>query len=192
MNNEQIKTQIETIQQEIDAKYKEIKSLRANLTHKRIEDYALKNFKGDAVLLSSLFGNSNQLLVIHNMGKRCSYCTLWADNLNGITKPLADAVPFVLVSPDSPAVQEEFAASRAWKFPMLSAEGTDFIAQMGYEPKPGVFHPGVSVVVKKEDGLYQAASDGFGPGDPYCSIWHFLDLLPNGHGDWQPKFTYPG
>lgn len=191
-HNAEIYKSIEALQAEITRKQEEIKLLRAQLAPIKIEDYTLINPEGVSVKLSELFGTSNQLLIIHNMGKRCTYCTLWADNLNGVTKPLADAVPFVLVSPDTPEAQKEFAASRGWQFPMLSAAGTDFIARMGFEPKPGAFNPGVSVLLKKEDGLYQAATDSFGPGDPYCSVWHFLDLLPQGHGNWQPKYVYEG
>ena len=41
------------------------------------------------------------------------------------------------------------------------------------------YWPGVSVFEKSADGtIRRVAKDFFGPGDFYCNIWHFLDLLP--------------
>lgn len=190
ITNANVYEEISKIQNEINAKREAIIALRKQIIEEKIEDYCLVNSENKSISLSSLFNERNELIIIHNMGKRCSYCTLWADELNGITKPLGDAVPFVLVSPDSPAVQKAFAESRNWKFPMLSAEGTSFIADLGYEPKPGNYQPGVSVLIKKEDGIYIATQDTFGPGDAFCGIWHYLDLLPKGVNGWEPKYIY--
>jgi predicted dithiol-disulfide oxidoreductase (DUF899 family) len=189
-NQKEIFEQISAIQEEIVSKKNQIIELRKQMTPEKIEDYSLRNHEGVEVILSSLFNDRNELLIIHNMGKRCVYCTLWADELNGIIKPLGDAVPFVMVSPDSPEVQKEFAESRGWQMPMLSAEGTDFISVMGFEPKPQSYWPGVSVLIQKEDGIYKTTYDHYGPGDSYCSVWHFLDLLPTGTGGWEPKYDY--
>jgi hypothetical protein len=30
----------------------------------------------------------------------------------------------------------------------------------------------------------------FEPGDDFCALWHILDLLAGGAGDWAPKFSY--
>jgi hypothetical protein len=30
----------------------------------------------------------------------------------------------------------------------------------------------------------------FGPGDDFCTLWHLFDLIPEGSGDWQPKYKY--
>lgn len=190
MENKKIYEEIDIIHKEIKEKRKQIDRLRKQVKGEKIEDYALTSFDGSAKKLSSLFGDNEQLLIIHNMGKKCVYCTLWADELNGIRKPLGDAIPFVLVSPDAPDIQKEFAMSRGWEFPMLSATGTNFIEIMGFEPKPNSYWPGVSVIVKREDGLYKEVHDVFGPGDNYCSVWHYLDLLPNGHNNWEPKYNY--
>jgi hypothetical protein len=46
-------------------------------------------------------------------------------------------------------------------------------------------------------GLFRDAQAGerlgdatFEPGDDFCALWHILDLLPGGAGDWAPKFSY--
>jgi hypothetical protein len=31
---------------------------------------------------------------------------------------------------------------------------------------------------------------GFEPGDDFCTLWHILDLLPEGVGDWTAKLSY--
>jgi predicted dithiol-disulfide oxidoreductase (DUF899 family) len=125
------------------------------------------------------------------MGRQCPYCTLWADGFNGLVDHLEDRTSFVVVSPDSPEIQKQFAKRRGWKFRMLSGHGSSFIKDMGFEsPKRG-FMPGVSVFRKDKDGrIFRVAVDQFGPGDDYCTIWHFFDLLPSGSKGWEPKFRY--
>jgi predicted dithiol-disulfide oxidoreductase (DUF899 family) len=62
-----------------------------------------------SVQLSDLFGEHEDLIVIHNMGVSCPYCTLWADGFNGLIRHLEDRAAFVMVSPDPPDIQKEFA-----------------------------------------------------------------------------------
>jgi hypothetical protein len=51
--------------------------------------------------------------------------------------------------------------------------------------------PGVSVFRKTDDGKITRVSKAkFGPGDNYCSIWDFFDLLPEGAANFQAKFSY--
>ncbi|MEZ4821215.1 MAG: DUF899 family protein [Ignavibacteria bacterium] len=89
----------------------------------------------------------------------------------------------MLVCPDTPEVHKEFADSRGWDYPTYSAAGTDFIFDMGYDfikDESIITGSGVSVFEKDDDGkIRRVAKDYFGPGDFYCNIWHFLDLLPN-------------
>lgn len=188
--NKSLYTEIEELQKNIREAQEKIKLLREKIKPEIVQNYFFKNKKNEAVSLLECFReNSDYLLVIHNMGKKCSYCTLWADELNGISTPLYDAVPFVLISPDTPEVQEEFATSRNWKFNMLSAHETSFIADMGFEPKPNQYYPGVSVFKKQGDAILRTSFDYFGPGDMYCGLWHYLDLIPE-KLDWHPKIKY--
>ena len=46
-----------------------------------VRNYVFDTQAGKTNLLE-LFGDHDQLLVIHNMGQACRYCTLWADGLN--------------------------------------------------------------------------------------------------------------
>src|ERR1700678_2400193 len=98
---------------------------------KKVKDYEFTSTDG-AVRLSELFGDHEDLIVIHNMGVACSYCTLWADGYNGIHQHVVARAAFAVASPDRPAVQKKFAESRGWKFPMVSHAGSSFAADMGY------------------------------------------------------------
>jgi len=170
---------LKKLQEEIsDARKKMIKLLRKQAAMDVI-NYELKDTSGVPVNLSSLFGDKEDLILVHNMGKACQYCTMWADGFSGVSYFVEKKAAFVLCSPDAPDVQREFAGSRGWKFKTVSADGTDFIKDMGYEVN-GSYWPGVSVFHKDKDGkITRVAKDFFGPGDFYSSPFHFFDLLPS-------------
>ncbi len=172
----------------IGALRKEMRELQRSVEPEEVLDYALAARDGK-VKLSELFGGKSELFVIHNMGAGCPYCTLWADGFNGVVDHLQDRAAFVVASPDSPETQEKFKASRGWRFRMVSHEDTSFAADMGYRGERG-WLPGVSVFAKKDGKIVRVADTSFGPGDDFCSVWHFLDLLPGGGGDWRPHFRY--
>lgn len=186
----EISSEINSLVEEIEKKHKRVAELRRSLPAQMVQDYAFTEWSGDTVQLSELFGDKSELLVIHNMGRKCVYCTLWADSLIGITKHLEDRAALVLTSPDSPETQRKFARDRGWNFRMVSTQGTTFKKDMGFEPTPGEYWPGVTTFRKNADGSIEAiASAHFGPGDPYCGLWHYLDLLPTDE-NWEPKFQY--
>ena len=173
--------QIETLRQEMRA-------LQAEVEPDPVEDYRFRTPDGE-VTLSALFGDKPELFVIHNMGKGCSYCTLWADGFNGVAEHLANRAAFVVSSPDDPQTQEAFRASRDWRFRMVSHQGSSFAADMGFQ-KDGRWWPGVSVFRKTGAGIVRLADAGFKPGDDFCTTWHLLDLLPEGAAGWRPKYDY--
>ena len=142
-----------------------------------------------SVHLSELFGDKNDLFVIHNMGTRCAYCTLWADGFNGVFDHWKDRASVVISSPDSVETQQQFKTDRQWRFTMVSTADNTFASDMGYHNEHG-HQPGVSVFTKTADGIKRVADTPFGPGDDFCAVWHLFDLLPEGSNGWQPKFTY--
>lgn len=164
-------------------------ALARRKTGKRlVPDYELHGW-GGGVRLSELFGDKKELIVIQNMGRHCSYCTLWADGFNGMLPHLEDRAAFVVCSPDSSETQQAFAGARGWKFRMVSSQETTFKKDLGFESK-GRALPGVTTFQKDARGkIWQVASAGFGPGDDYCSLWSLLDLLPKGV-NWTPKLSY--
>jgi predicted dithiol-disulfide oxidoreductase (DUF899 family) len=142
-----------------------------------VADYELSGWDGP-VSLSELFGDRDQLILIHNMGFTCPYCTMWADGFNGLLPHIEERAAFTLASPDAVEQQKKGAAKRRWQFRMVSTRGSSFSKDLGFEDE-GSPTPGVSTFVRGPDGTirrYAAAS--FGPGDRFCSVWSFVDLLP--------------
>ena len=66
----------------------------------------------DGACSRSCSATKRDLIVIHNMGASCPYCTLWADGFNGIYDHLADRAAFVALQPRS-AVDAEGASPQA-------------------------------------------------------------------------------
>jgi len=165
-----------------------MRDLQQTVEPEEVSDYTFASVDGP-VRLSQLFVGKDSLFVIHNMGAGCPYCTLWADGFNGLLPHIEDRAAFVVASPDDPQAQEKFKASRNWRFRMVSHRDTTFATDMGYR-RDGGWLPGVSVFKKRGDKIVRVSDTSFGPGDAFCSIWHFLDLLPEGAADWAPKFKY--
>lgn len=191
----ELEREIAIAQEELNEVRKRLVKLRRQLPPEPVSDYELRSGDG-AVKISEMFGDKDDLILIHNMGSGCSNCTMWADEFNGVCHHLQSRAAFVVVSPDSPKVQQDFARRRGWRFPMFSAEGTSFVRDMGFQWEEEEFmsgyQPGVSVFRKDEDGtIVRVSNDSFGPGDLYCGVWHLFDLLPDGPGGWDPLFDYP-
>jgi predicted dithiol-disulfide oxidoreductase (DUF899 family) len=167
---------------------KKMRELQQTTEPQEVSDYTFSTPQGE-VRLAELFRGKEHLFVIHNMGAGCRYCTLWADGFNGVLPHLENRAAFVLSSPDEPQKQEQFKASRGWHFRMVSHRGTNFAEDMGYKSADG-WLPGVSVFTKRGDKIVRVSDTRFGPGDDFCAIWHFFDLLPGGSGGWEPKYKY--
>ncbi|HEY3876608.1 MAG TPA: DUF899 family protein [Candidatus Kapabacteria bacterium] len=189
-SNEAVQKEIDSIEVRIFDDQKRLATLRRELPAEVVPDYELTDWSGQKVKLSELFADKMELIVVHNMGKSCVYCTLWADGFIGITKHLEDRAAFVLTSPDDPETQRRFARDRGWTFRMLSTQSTSFKHDMGFEPEPGKYRPGVSVFRKDANGnMFHVSKSMFGPGDHFSAVWHFFDLLPS-ETEWHPKYHY--
>ncbi len=180
---------LDALRKRIDETRREMRKVQQAIEPEPVEDYVFAT-KGGEVRLSELFGAKDDLFVIHNMGTTCPSCTLWADGFNGVYAHLADRAAFVVSSPDQPDVQQKFAESRGWRFPMVSHAGTRFARDMGYLNDEGTCMPGVSVFKRKNGGIVRVSDAGFEMGDDFCAFWHLMDLLPEGLGGWRPKFRY--
>ncbi len=160
-----------------------------------VQDYQFATLKGVATL-SSLFGKKRDLFVIHNMGRGCNSCTMWADGFNGLYQHIANRASFVVSNHETPEQQAEFAASRGWKFPMVSTQGTTFAADMGFTNDAGRPMPGVSAF-QMQDGqeggkIVRVSASGFNETDEFCAVWRLFDLLPEGPDGWRPQRSYEG
>jgi predicted dithiol-disulfide oxidoreductase (DUF899 family) len=70
------------------------------------------------------------------------------------------------------------------------SRGATFAQDMGYRSESGGWLPGISVFKRDGGKILRVADTGLCPGDDFCSIWHMLDLLPEGPNGWRPKFKY--
>ncbi|MGI9488142.1 MAG: DUF899 family protein [Geminicoccaceae bacterium] len=181
-------TEAEELEREIMEKAQRLAVLRRAEPDVEVEDYAFQTPDGE-VRLSGLFGGCGRLLMIHNMGQGCRYCTLWADGINGVLQHLEDAMAVALVSKDPPEIQRRIALDRGWKFRMASHGGSNYMAEqcaMGDHSN----YPGAAVYQRKDDKIMRCSRTSFGPGDLYSPMWHFLGLAGLGMSDWTPQFHY--
>lgn len=185
--------EIEALEKELLEGHKRLAELRRAQPPEPVDDYELAGPDG-AVRLADVFGGKRDLILVHNMGRSCPYCTMWADGLNGLLAHLENRAAFVVVSPDTPDVQAEFAASRGWGFRMLSAASSSFTRDMGYAfERDGKWWmlPGFSTFRKQDDGsVVRVAHGPFGPGDPYNAAFHLFAHLADGVDGWEARFTY--
>jgi len=180
--------QMETFRKQITAIRQEMRKVQAAVEPQEVADYEFETPDG-RTRLSELFGSHNDLMVVHNMGTSCPGCTLWADGYNGLHPHVTSRAAFVVSSPDSPEVQQKFAAGRGWVFPMVSHKGSSFAEDMGYRTSKG-WKPGMSVFRRDGHRILRVSDVHWGPGDDFCTVWHFFDLLPEGSAGWSPRFNY--
>lgn len=167
-----------------------MRATQAAIEPEEVADYEFEGWHGP-VRLSALFGAHDDLMVVHNMGTTCPSCTLWGDGYNGLHHHVVTRAAFVVSSPDPTDVQQRFAASRGWKFPMVSHGGTSFAADMGYRTAEGRWRPGISVFRRADGAILRVSDTQWHPGDDFCTVWHLFDLLPEGAAGWSPKLRYP-
>ena len=165
-----------------------LNELRKTNSGHEVQNYTFSTLDGDVTLLD-MFGENDRLLVIHNMGQGCRYCTLWADGFNGFLPHLESAMSVVLVSKDSPEVQRTFASSRGWRFRLASHGGGDYIQeQTVMEGERNM--PGAVVYERQGSRVTRKNASVFGPGDLYCSLWNLLAMAGLDTAEWTPQYSY--
>ena len=185
------KARLEALEKKILKDKRTMAELRQSIPPELVSDYAFLAHDGSKVKLSEMFGEHRDLILVHNMGRGCAYCTMWADGFTGLVKHLEDRAGFAVVSKDDVAIQREFFQGRGWNFKMYSSVGSTFNRDMGYETEKGGQQPGVSAFQRDTEGrIFRTGQTSFGPGDDFCAVWPMLDLLRDGPAGWAPKFEY--
>ncbi|HXU19635.1 MAG TPA: DUF899 family protein [Verrucomicrobiae bacterium] len=158
------------------------------------------------IQLSELFTKPNRSLVIYHLmyGKRqtkaCPMCTAWLDAANGIAHHLAQNLDFAVVAAADIPTLRAHARARGWdKLRLLSAGNNTFKYDFGSENREGQQDSTISVFTRDADGtvrhFYSAhpwlAPDVLERGiDLLNPMWHFMDLTPQGRGDWYASLNY--
>ncbi len=185
---------IRALENEIADKKAALAILIAEQEPKAIEDYIFLDSNNKEVLLSQLFGGSDELVIVFYMGYQCKYCTLWADGYNGLFEHLNNRSGFAVVSHETPLFQQELCKERGWKFPMYSRMQNAFAEDLGFTSKEEDNKPlpGIAAFLKKEGKVYLHHQSYFGPGDNFCIQWDILNILPKGLNNWKPEYYYGG
>jgi predicted dithiol-disulfide oxidoreductase (DUF899 family) len=179
MNGEDRNAKLADYRRRIADLRREMRALRSAAEPEEVQDYEFATLQGP-IRLSGLFGGKRDLIVIHNMGVSCPYCTLWADGYNGIYGHLAERATFVISSPDPPHVQRAFAEQRGWRFPMAT-----------WLPlRERWLVPGISVFRMDGERILRVSDASCKIGDDFCTLWHLFDLLPEGAEGFRPKIHY--
>jgi predicted dithiol-disulfide oxidoreductase (DUF899 family) len=165
---------------------------------------------GDApvrtVRLSQLFTKPNRSLIIYHLmyGKRqtkaCPMCTAWLDGANGVAHHLAQNLDFAVVAAADLPTLRAHARTRGWdKLRLLSAGNNTFKYDLGSEDREGHQDSTISVFTRDGDGTvrhFYSAHPRMAPDiqergiDLLAPIWHFMDLTPQGRGDWYASLGY--
>ena len=165
-----------------------LNALKKESEGEEVPNYTFRTISGE-VTLKDLFAGKDRLLLIHNMGQACRFCTLWGDGFNGFVPHLENALSLVMVSKDDPATQQTFANSRGWRFRMASHGGGDYIKEQTAMPGQANM-PGAVAYRLEGDKILRMNSGIFGPGDLYCSAWNLLGLAGIGEAEWTPQYRY--
>jgi len=166
---------------------------------------------GDApvrnVRLSELFTKPNRSLVIYHFmfGKKqtkaCPMCTAWLDGANGVAHHLAQNLDFAIVAAADLPTLRAHARERGWdKLRLLSAGTNTFKYDLGSEDRQGGQDSAISVFTRDDaKGTlhhFYTAHPRMAPDiqergiDLLAPIWHFMDLTPQGRGNWYASLAY--
>ena len=159
----------------------------------------------ESVKLSELFEDPEKPLVLmHFMfggaqERPCPMCTAWADGYDGIQEHLRQRVNFVVFVAGDAAAFEAYGRERGWRnLEVVSATDSTLKRTLGFEDEKGGQYPGASVFLRRGDGtLVHTYSQcawlgeaGFRGMDLLSPLWHYLDLTPEGRGDFMPSKSY--
>ncbi len=143
------------------------------------------------VLMHFMFGGKQESF--------CPMCTMWADGYDGVVPHLEQHVDFGVVVAGELSAMRAHARARGWKnLRVFSSSGSSFKRDFGMEDEEGGQMPGVSVFVRGDDGSARHFYTGgalMAPGhfrgmDLLSPVWNFLDLTPEGRGEWFPALAY--
>jgi len=161
---------------------------------------------GRTVRLSGLFTKPNRSLIIYHLmyGKRqtkaCPMCTAWLDGANGVAHHLSQNLDFAVVAACDLPTLRAHARERGWdKLRLLSAGNSAFKYDFGSEDREGRQDSTVSVFTRDAGGNlrhFYTSHPWMAPDikergiDLLVPIWHFMDLTPQGRGNWYASLDY--
>jgi predicted dithiol-disulfide oxidoreductase (DUF899 family) len=180
--------EIRQLEKEIWEQTVRLEMLRKNNKATKVKNYQLQTLGGKTSLMDC-FAGKDKMLVIHNMGQNCRWCTAWGDIINAALPYLESEFSVVLVSGDLPQAQRTFALSRHWDFRMVSHSNNEYISEQsiisGEKNIPGIVcyeRSGENILLKNASAFY--------PGDAFNPIFHLLSVGGIGLKEFKPQFNY--
>jgi predicted dithiol-disulfide oxidoreductase (DUF899 family) len=180
-----------------------------------LQDYEFLEGPGDldardesirTVKLSELFAAASRPLVIYHLmfGKKqvkpCPMCTMWIDGANGVAQHIAQNIDFAVVAAADPRALRDHARARGWNnVRLLSAGSNSFKYDLGSEDADGGQDSSVSVFTKDAENTvrhFYTAHPRMAPEvkergiDLLAPVWNFMDLTPQGRGEWYASLAY--
>jgi predicted dithiol-disulfide oxidoreductase (DUF899 family) len=181
----------------------------------RLEDYVFQEGPanldaGDVPVrrlrLSQLFSAPDRSLIFYHLmfGKRqrqpCPMCTSWVDVIDPLVIHLKQQVDMAVVAATDPAALRALARKRGWRhIRLVSAGDSTFKYDLGSEDREGNQDAAISVFTLDEDGTprhFYTTHPRMSPDiktrgiDLFNPIWNYLDLTPEGRGDFVAKLEY--
>ena len=178
-----------------------------------LEDYRFAEGPADPGLdepvrdtsLRELFEGHDSLFVYHLMfhpdeDAACPMCSMWVDGLHGVAHHLRQHTAFAVIGKAPLPKLRAWARRRGWDgVRVLSSHGNSFNADLNVERAGGGQRPVVSVFTAEGERVRHFYSlpanfhdDREGGIDLLSPVWHVLDLLPGGRGDWYAENRYAG
>lgn len=186
LSPEELEIKIQSLEDQLVVLRRDLRKYRLQRSQRELPNYFFRSIDDVSVSLLDLFGDKDELILIQNMGSSCNYCSLWADELNGMQAQLQTHAALAVISGDEWKKMADFRSENGWQFPMYSSAGTTFKMDTGFELKDQSLMPGVMVLRKMDEKIFWTNTAYFGPGDDYSSIWNYFDLLEKGSKGWQP------
>lgn len=163
--------------------------------------------EGTRVPLEALFAPGQRSLVVYGWmfppgGPPCPSCTSILDGLDGAAPHIGQRTALVAVGKAPAAELRRFAEARGWRhLRLLSSAGTSFNRAYGAETASGAQMPMLMVFRRSAEGvrhhwsselLHAPAEPGQDPRhvDLVWPLWHVLDLVPEGRGEFSPRLSY--
>jgi predicted dithiol-disulfide oxidoreductase (DUF899 family) len=201
---------------ELTRQRERVAALRRHLPHgAAIQDYKFEEGPRDlnagdrplhTVRLSELFTKPNRSLIIYHFmygkqqTKACPMCTAWLDGANGVAHHLAQNLDFAVVAAADVPTLRAHARERGWdKLHLVSAGNSTFKYDLGSEDREGHQDSTLSVFTRDAEGTlrhFYTAHPRMAPEisergiDLLAPIWHFMDLTPQGRGNWYANLAY--
>lgn len=171
------------------------------------EDYEFREATdGSPVRLSELFTEGKDTLILYSFmygpdaENPCPMCTSFLDTANATTRHVLQRANFAIVAKAPPEKLKAWMAERGWdRLRGLSSHGTTYNADYFAEMPDGGQLPACNVFRKGSEGIrhFWAAEALYAKVDGHprhmdmmWPVWSFLDITPEGRGDWLPGLGY--